>query len=140
MSMLPPRLVEMAQQDLRYACEAYEFVFEAMDHAQKMLGRVPGPEEMNDPGPEYHVSGRELLEGIRDLALRDFGPMARVVFRLWGIRHTDDIGEIVFKLVSAKLISQGEQDSRDDFHDAFDLDQALGQEYRIELDEAEWTR
>jgi uncharacterized repeat protein (TIGR04138 family) len=140
MSMPPPELALLVQQDPRYACEAYQFFFDALEHAQKMLGRVPPPEERNDPGPEYHISARELLEGICDLALREFGPMARVVFRQWGIQRTDDFGEIAFKLVSADLMFRGQQDSRDDFHDVLDLDQALGQEYRIELDEAEWTR
>ena len=32
--------------------------------------------------------------------------MARVVFRLWGIRNTSDFGEIVFNLVEENLMSK----------------------------------
>ena len=83
------------------------------------------------------MSGRELLEGVRDLALEEFGLMARVVFRLWGIEQTDDFGEIIFNLIDAKLLSKTESDSRADFHDVFDLDRALTEGYAIRLtDEA----
>ena len=137
MSSYQARLLELVQRDPRYAYEAYEFVFLALSHTQRLLGRVPSEEE---PGPQYHVSGRELVEGIRDLALREFGLMARVVFRLWGINCTGDFGEIVFNLVDENLMSKTEQDRREDFQDVYDLDQALVQDFRIEPDEAEWLR
>ena len=134
-----PRLEDLVQRDPRYAYEAYEFIFAALAHTQKLLGRVP-PRE----GPavqEYHVSGRELLEGVRDLALREFGLLARVVFRMWGINRTDDFGELVFNLVEAGLMSKTEEDSRKDFHAVYDLDEALVRGYRIEeaQEEAEGT-
>ena len=97
-----PKLEDLVRQDPRYAYEAYEFTFAALAHTQKLLGRVPprdGPAEQ-----EYHVSGRELMEGARDLALREFGLMAKTVFHQWGIRKTDDFGEIVFNLIEAGLI------------------------------------
>ena len=75
--------------------------------------------------------------GIRELALREFGFMARTVFRMWGIQRTDDFGEIVFNLVECNLMSKTDDDDRRDFHNVFDLDEALVKEYRIRLDEAE---
>ena len=66
--------------------------------------------------------------------------MARIVFRMWGINRTADFGEIVFNLVGEKLMSKTDQDTRQDFHDIYDLDQVLVQDFRIQLDEAEWTR
>ncbi len=140
MSTYQARLAEIVQRDPRYTYEAYEFVFAALSHTQKLLGRVPSEDESGTPGPQYHVSGRELVEGIRELALREFGLMARIVFRMWGVNRTDDFGEIVFNLVEESLMSKTEQDCRDDFRDVYDLDQALVQEFRIQLDEAEWTR
>src|SRR5919201_4753633 len=131
MSTYQARLAEVVERDPRYAYEAYEFVFLALSHTQKLLGRVPSDEEAGAPGPQYHVSGRELVEGIRDLALHEFGLMARVVFRLWGINRTGDFGEIVFNLVDENLMSKTEQDSRQDFQNIFDLDQALVQDFRI---------
>jgi uncharacterized repeat protein (TIGR04138 family) len=60
--------------------------------------------------------------------------MARTVLRLWGIHKTDDFGEIVFSLIEAELMSKTDGDRREDFHDVFDLDEALVRGYRIQLD------
>ena len=139
MSTYHARLAQVLQRDPRYAYEAYEFVFAALSHTQKLLGRVPA-DEGSIPGAQHHVSGRELVHGVRDLALREFGLMARIVLHMWGINRTADFGDIVFNLVEENLMSKSDQDSRADFHDVFDLDQALVQEFHIELDEAEWRR
>jgi uncharacterized repeat protein (TIGR04138 family) len=129
-------LAELVARDPRYAYEAYEFVYEALNHTQKLLGRT-APTDPAQVEKEHHVSGKELLEGIRDLALREFGLMARTVFHLWGIQRTDDFGEIVFNLVEANLMSKTDEDTRQDFHEVYNLDQALVQGYRIELEEAQ---
>jgi uncharacterized repeat protein (TIGR04138 family) len=140
MSTYLARLADLVRRDPRYAYEAYEFVFAALTHTQRLLGRVPSEDDPGSPEPQHHVSGRELVEGVRDLALREFGLMARIVFRMWGINRTADFGEIVFNLVEENLMSKTDQDNRRDFQDIFDLDQALVQDFRIELNEAEWTR
>jgi len=100
-----------------------------------LLGRNAAPE----PGQEdeHHVSGQQLLAGIRDLALREFGLLARTVFRMWGINRTDDFGEIVFNLVEANLMSKTTEDNRLDFHDLYDLDQVLVRDYHIDAQETE---
>jgi uncharacterized repeat protein (TIGR04138 family) len=128
-----PKLDEVVGRDPRYAYEAYEFVFVALAHTQRMLGRVPPPEGAGEA--DYHVSGSQLLEGIRDLALREYGLMARTVFRMWGINRTADVGEIVFNLVAANLMSKTAEDNRDDFRDVYDLDQVLVRDYRIDVKE-----
>ena len=131
-------LEEVVERDPRYAYEAYEFVFAALAHTQKMLGRQPFPETAADQ--DHHVSGPQLLEGVRDLALREFGLMARTVFHVWGIDRTADFGEIVFNLVEANLMSKTAEDDRNDFKDVYDLEKALVHDYRIELkEEAEGT-
>jgi uncharacterized repeat protein (TIGR04138 family) len=134
MTMFHPKLAEIVQRDPRYAYEAYEFVFAALAHTQTLLGRAPAEEPKAEDAPQHHVSGRELIEGIRDLAQREFGLMARTVFHLWGVDRTDDFGEIVFNLVEAQLMSKTDSDSRADFHNVFDLDQILVRDYQIELD------
>ena len=136
MTMYHAGLAEVVRRDPRYVYEAYEFVFEALRHTQVRLNRVP-QEAGEEVGPRHHVKGRELLEGICDYALKQFGLMARTVFRLWGIERTDDFGEIVFNLVEANLMSKTDDDRREDFHNVFDLDEALVRGYRIQLDEAE---
>jgi uncharacterized repeat protein (TIGR04138 family) len=135
MTMHHAGLAEVVRRDPRYAYEAYEFVFAALAHTQKTLGRLP--REEGEAGPHHHVTGPELLEGVRDLALREFGLMARTVFRLWGINRTDDFGEIVFNLVESNLMSKTNEDNRRDFQNVYDLDEALVKAYRIPLDEAE---
>jgi uncharacterized repeat protein (TIGR04138 family) len=133
MKMYYPELAEIVRRDPRYALEAYDFMFEALRHTQKLLGRLPAGEEEE----QRHVSGQELLKGIRDFALREFGLMARTVFRMWGIERTDDFGEIVFNLIESNLMRKTDQDVRDDFHDVFDLDQALTEGYQITLEQEE---
>jgi uncharacterized repeat protein (TIGR04138 family) len=130
-----PKLVEVVRHDPRYAYEAYEFVYAALRHAQQTLGREPPTEMKKTSEGDYHVTGPQLLEGVRDLALREFGLMARTVFRTWGINRTADIGEIVFNLVAANLMSKTDEDNRDDFRDVYDLDRVLVHDYRIDLKE-----
>lgn len=133
MSIHQPKLFEIVQQDPRYSYEAYEFVFDALKHATTLLGRRGKDPDAPEAEEGDHVSGPELLEGVRDLALREFGLMARVVFRRWGINRTDDFGEIVFNLVEAKLMSKTAEDSRRDFHAVYDLDKVLLHDYQIQL-------
>jgi len=136
MTMHHAGLADVVRRDPRYAYEAYEFVFQALAHTQKMLGRTPQAARTEEDA-QYHVRGPELLEGIRDLALREFGLMARTVFHQWGIDRTDDFGEMIFNLVEAKLMSKTEDDCREDFRGVFDMDEALVNGYRIELEKTE---
>lgn len=133
-------MIEIAERDGRYPPEAFEFVKDALKHAQHMFDKGVPPEG-EPPGDEYHISGRELLEGLCDLARREFGLMASVVFERWGVRRTDDFGEIVFALIEAGVLAGSENDRKDDFQGIFDLETALTEGYRI-LDEAEsrWGR
>ena len=133
MTFLDPKLAEVVRRDPRYAYEAYEFIDRALKHTQKTLGRERSPDAV--PGdPRLHVSGRELLEGVRTLALAEFGLLARTVFGMWGIQRTEDFGNIVFNLIEAGLMSRTDEDNLGDFRDVYDFEQAL--DYRIQLDEA----
>ena len=76
-------------------------------------------------GSEFHISGRELLEGIRALAAKQFGYMAKSVFETWGVKSTEDFGRIVFHLVDAEMMRKTEDDSLDDFRDGFDFGTAF---------------
>jgi uncharacterized repeat protein (TIGR04138 family) len=125
-----PKLEELVRRDPRYPLEAYEFIFAALTHTQRLMGRNPAPEPGHED--EHHVSGQQLLGGVRDLALREFGLLARTVFRMWGINRTDDFGDLVFNLIDAGLMSKTRHDDRRDFHNVYDLDRVLC-EYRIEV-------
>jgi len=129
--MKHPEIAEIVRRDRRFAYEAYEFIFDALGHTQKRVGRAPNEDE--PPGEEHHVSGKEIVAGAVDLARQEFGFMARTVFQQWGIRRTDDLGEIVFNLIEANLLSKTDADSRADFHHVFDLDRALTDGFAIRL-------
>jgi uncharacterized repeat protein (TIGR04138 family) len=107
-------LRDLVARDPRYRPDAYRFVFEGLDYTLKHLGRKGG-----------HVTGRQLLEGIRDFALDQFGGLAGLVFEQWGIRCTGDFGEIVFNLVEAGLMGKTESDTREDFRDVYAFDEVF---------------
>jgi uncharacterized repeat protein (TIGR04138 family) len=93
--------------DPRYQREAYLFVREALDHTQKSIVK-------ETRGNLRHVTGQELLAGIRDLALTQFGPMAMTVLDEWGIHSCGDFGEIVFNMVEIGGAPDfGERDIKD---------------------------
>src|SRR5215207_4348242 len=101
----------------RFQETAYLFVLSALHF---VLERV---------GEPRHITGRELAEGVRDLAIARFGPMARTVLEHWGIRATADIGELVFALVEAGILIKQEEDLLDDFNAIFDFEDAFERDY-----------
>ncbi|MBN9517955.1 hypothetical protein J0H58_05470 [bacterium] len=126
---MDPKILDLTRADSRFAYEAYEFVCEAVGFTQDRLGRT----DIEAGEDENHVSGEELLRGACAMAVRDFGMMAPTVFRHWGIRRTDDFGEIVFKLIEAGRLSRSDEDDPDDFHAVFDLDKALTEGFELTL-------
>jgi uncharacterized repeat protein (TIGR04138 family) len=124
-------LLEVARRDPRYAYEAYEFLFEALNHTQHRLNRVP-PEDVDEASKgDYHVAGRELVDGFLDLAKQRFGRLARIVLHLWGVDITDDIGELVFNLIESDLLSKTDSDCKSDFQGICDLDDILVNRFEI---------
>jgi len=111
-------VMEIVRMDSRYDPQAYIFVREALDYTAKTLNKP-------DKGPARHVTGGELLEGIRRYALRTYGPMARRVLAHWGINRTEDFGEIVFNLVEKGVLGKTENDRREDFADGYDFHEAF---------------
>ncbi len=111
-------LEKILHRDPRFNRDAYMFVREALDYTQKMVTKA-------NKNKVRHVTGQELLAGIREYALQQYGPMAHLVLSEWGIHSCEDFGEIVFNMVDGDLLSKTEQDSRADFKGAFDLEQAL---------------
>ena len=115
------RLRNIVESDGRYSIEAYLFVLEALAYTRKRMQR------------ETHVTGQELLDGIVELARRNYGLLAKSVFEHWGITRTIDFGHVVFNLINAKLLSKTEEDSLEDFKDIFDLNEVLVKNYEIKL-------
>ena len=111
-------LENVLAKDSRYARDAYVFLREALDFTQKLIGR-------ENRGTVRHVSGQELLDGIRQYALQQFGPMTVTVFDEWGVKGCRDFGEIVFNMVETGLLAKTEKDSRADFQNGYDFTDAF---------------
>lgn len=105
---------EICGQDSRYKPDAYEFVMQALHFTQGKLKR------------EGHIGGIELLEGIRDFAIDQYGPMAKAVLNHWGITKTDDFGNIVFNMIEKKTLAKTEADSLNDFKNVYDFEAVFG--------------
>ncbi len=108
--------------DPRYDIEAYFFIREALSYTMKLLDKP-------DEGPARHVSGGELLEGIRRFALDEFGPITLKVLNTWGVYKTEDIGAMVFNLVDAGELGRTEEDRREDFAGGFDFEDAFAKPF-----------
>ncbi len=125
------KILELCREDSRFTYEAYEFVCEAVTYTQDRLGRAAA--ERDEEGEERHVSGAELLNGTCELAVREFGMMAPVVFKQWGVKTTNHVGEIVFKLIKAQRLSKSDRDDPNDFNALFDLHETLAAGFQITL-------
>ena len=101
----------------RFDERAYLFVLAALEYCQTRLDE------------RRHINGRELALACRDLALERFGVLARVVLEHWGVRSSADIGDVVFTLVELELLMSQATDSRDEFSEVFDFDQAFERDY-----------
>lgn len=108
--------------DPRFQIDAYHFVREALDYTHERLGR--GKKE-----GLRHVTGLELLEGIRSYGLEQYGPMMLTLLETWGVHRSSDFGEIVFNMVEAGLLGKTEQDRREDFQGGYDFEEAFRRPY-----------
>ncbi len=106
------------RRDPRYGREAYVFVREGLDYTLKSL-------QKKGETSHRHVSGQELLEGLRRYSLEQFGPMSKIVLNEWGIRACEDFAEVVFNMVDQGILGKTKDDRREDFHNGYDFDEAF---------------
>ena len=104
-------------QDSRYAEDAYYFIREALDFSLKMFKKPP-----HGPVKERHVTGQELVQGIGQFALQQYGPLAKTVLEFWGITRCEDFGELVFNMINAGLLGKTEKDCKEDFSGGYHFD------------------
>jgi uncharacterized repeat protein (TIGR04138 family) len=132
-------LAEVLARDSRYTFHAYAFALEALEYSKTLkkrtggAGRVRGrPKTASRPN---HVTGRELCEGFRRLALDHYGLMTLAVLTLWGIRSTSDIGEIIYNLIASGDLEKTPSDSRTDFDNVYEFEHAFRRDFVLGLDE-----
>jgi uncharacterized repeat protein (TIGR04138 family) len=104
--------------DPRYQRDAYVFLRDALDFTTKQQKKTKGVSVR-------HVTGPELLDGVRRYALKEFGPMVMTVFENWGVRSCEDIGNIVFNLIGAGVFGKTEEDSIEHFKNVYDFEEAF---------------
>jgi uncharacterized repeat protein (TIGR04138 family) len=153
MPLVDPKhpLFQLLQRDRRYTLDAYLFVLEALNFAQEALGlgQEPTVEELESPHAavgrpgesaepprtraergrkrraERHVSGQQLCEAARLYGLQQYGYLAPTVLASWGIRSTDDVGEIVFNMIDIGQMRKTRADKREDFRGVYDFAEAF---------------
>jgi uncharacterized repeat protein (TIGR04138 family) len=110
-------LDRLQERNPRFHASSYVFVLHAL-HA--VISSLETPR---------HVSGQELAEGVRKLALDRFGPLARTVLEHWGIHDTDDVGRVVFAMVEHGILIKQDGDQPEDFTDVYDFEEAFELNY-----------
>lgn len=113
---------KLLMQDARFGRDAYHFTREALDYTQKLICR-------ENKGSVRHVTGQELLEGIRQYALLQYGPMTMTVLEEWGVKNCRDFGDIVFNMVESRLLQKTEKDTRDDFQQGYNFTDAFSKPF-----------
>lgn len=118
--------ISHSPKDRAYHREAYPFLFDALQHAQEDLGRDGRSTTTG------HVSGPELLEGVKSLALERFGLMARTVLNQWKIYSTADFGKMVFELIEAGEMRKTPDDQLEDFVDVYNFVDVFDHQYELD--------
>lgn len=106
-------LLKILNKDKRYDPEAYSFIMASISYTMKKLKR------------KGHVTGQELSDGVKDYCLEQFGPMSRLVLEKWGVKSTNDFGEIVFNLIDSGLLGKTDEDRKEDFYNRYDFKEAF---------------
>ena len=106
---LDAALAEIRRRDGKFNERAYVFVLAALEFAQT---RLPA---------RRHLSGVELAWACRDFALEQFGMLASAVLTHWGLRTTDDFGQIVFMLIDVGLLASQPTDRLEDFERVYEF-------------------
>lgn len=109
---------DLLRRDPRYPEPAYFFVHEGLGHTLKLLAKDSEP-------TLRHISGQQFCEGLRDLAIKSFGPMSKRVLAHWGIFSTRDFGQIVYNLIGEGILGKNEADRQEDFETVYDFEEAF---------------
>jgi uncharacterized repeat protein (TIGR04138 family) len=111
----------ICKEDPRFDKKAYDFVRQGLDHTVKELRK----KESSKTERSRHVSGPELLHGIRVFALDQYGPLTKTVLNAWGLKRCRDFGDIVFNLIEYNVFAKTEKDRPEDFSDIYSFEDAF---------------
>ena len=122
------RVEDLFEEDGRYPLEAAQFVQEGLNHTINLYHSDVSV------GGRHHVGGRQLCEGLRDLAAKRWGYLARSVLESWNVRQTRDFGEIVFLLVNNRWMQKEADDRPEDFDEVYDFNEAFDRKFEFEFE------
>ncbi len=111
-------VASILEKEKRFEPGAYFLVREALDFTVERLSK-------ESKGEKRHVTGSELLQGFRDYALQEYGPMAATLLADWGITSCRDIGEIVFLFIENGVFGKQDSDTLEDFSEIFTFEEAF---------------
>ena len=120
---------DVIRSDGRYPPEAYAFLHEGMARAAKT---VHGEEVI---GAQRHVTGQQICQACREMAVERYGQLARTVLNRWNVRSTMDLGNMVYLLIENKFMKKTEEDSLEDFRNVYDFEEAFRLQDEFELKE-----
>ena len=141
-------IVRLLEIDDRYSFDAYLFVREGLNYAVEVL-QLGQPEESFDldsdssdydrgSDGERHITGQELCDALRRYAIHQYGFLAKIVLREWGVHSTSDFGEIVYNMIKVGLMKQSDEDHRSHFDDIYDFDVAFEEDFEISQAAVYW--
>ena len=116
---------ELIRRDGRYPLAAVQFVREGLNYTVSKVHPKAGE------GERRHVTGEQLCLGLREIALKKWGYMAKSVLNKWHIEQTRDFGEIVFIMVNSGWMHKEPTDSVDDFNEVYEFAYALVKNFRM---------
>lgn len=133
---MTPEQIELAQRierairdDGRYPPEAFDFLHRGLELATRLVhGDRPASKKPR------HVSGQQLCEALRVLAIESWGPLARDVLARWNIHSTRDFGEMVYLMISHNIMGRQDSDRIEDFDDVYPFSSAFSN-YEICLED-----
>lgn len=104
----------IAKKDGRYHPDGVRFVYDGLGYTLKNYAAEP-----------QHVSGQTLCQGLKDIAIKRWGRLSKLVLNNWNIHTTRDFGEIVYMMIDNKWMSAQPADTIEDFNNVFDFEKTF---------------
>jgi uncharacterized repeat protein (TIGR04138 family) len=121
---VPSEAIEsIVAKDPRYRPEAYKLTMRAVGYAYSYA--LSQQSVSGTTTAEAHVAAKEILESLRSLALMEFETGAKRRLNELGVKSCEDVGEIVFNLIDAKLLGKQSSDRKEDFQNGYNFDEAF---------------
>lgn len=101
---------DITGRDSRYDARAYALLMDCINY----LGR-----------DSAHMSGEDIADEFRERTLDQYGPLSYDVLTEWGLKATEDIGEMMINLTESGRVRRDEGDSQESFSGCYDFREAF---------------